>query len=195
MTVPIVQSGTEVLRRRAQPVPLEHLQTPEFKELLERMFATMRAAPGVGLAAPQIGVGWRVFVVEDSPALMAGVSETELALRERVPVRPRVFINPTLTLIGDEQVTFFEGCLSVEGYAALVTRHREVEVSALDEKGQPFTWRVAGWPARILQHEFDHLEGTLYVDRMNPRSFGLGSLLHKRFSGKTTPEVLEALQP
>lgn len=195
MIVPIVQSGTEVLRRRAQPVPLEAIQTAEFKELLERMFATMRAAPGVGLAAPQIGVGWRLFVVEDSPALMAGVSEAELARRERVPVPPRVFINPTLKPMGEEQVTFFEGCLSVEGYAALVSRYREVEVTALDEQAQPFTWRVKGWPARILQHEFDHLEGTLYVDRMNTRSFGQGHLLHQRFGGRTTAEVLEALEP
>lgn len=193
--VRIVQAGTDVLRRRAQPVPLEAIGTTDFQALLERMFATMRAAPGVGLAAPQIGVALRVFVVEDSPSLLAGLTEEELRLRERVAVPPAVFINPTVTAVGDETATFFEGCLSVTGYAALVTRHREVEVRALNERAEEVVWRVRGWPARILQHEQDHLDGTLYVDRMLTRSFSQGALVQDRYSGKSLPEILEALRP
>jgi peptide deformylase len=190
---PIVQTGAPVLRAVAQDVPVERITTPEFQALLERMVATMRAAPGVGLAAPQIGVPWRVLVLEDREELMASLTPAERAERERLPVSVRVFINPTLTPIGEEKVTFFEGCLSVAGFAGLVERFREVEVTGLDEKGQPQTWRVKGWPARILQHEVDHLAGTLYIDRMITRSFGTLSQVKARFGGRPMSEVKQEL--
>lgn len=190
---PIVQTGAPVLRAVAQDVPLERIATPEFQALLTRMVETMRAAPGVGLAAPQIGVPWRVLVMEDREELMSSLSPEERAERERVPVPVRVFINPTLTPVGEEKVTFFEGCLSVAGFAGLVERFHEVEVTGLDEKGQPQTWRVAGWPARILQHEVDHLGGTLYIDRMFTRSFGTLPQVKARFGGKPIAQVKEEL--
>ena len=92
-------------------------------------------------------------------------------------------------------MTFFEGCLSVAGFAALVPRYREVEVTGLDETGEPITWRVKGWPARILQHEFDHLNGTLYIDRMHSRSFGTSAQVKARFGGKPIAEILRDLEP
>jgi peptide deformylase len=190
---PIVQTGDPVLRSPAQDVPVERIGTPEFKALLERMVATMRAAPGVGLAAPQIGVPWRVLVMEDRQELMAALSPQELAERERLPVPVRVFINPVLTPIGEDKVTFFEGCLSVAGFAGLVERFHEVEVSGLDENGTPQTWRVKGWPARILQHEVDHLAGTLYIDRMLTRSFGTAAQVKARFGGKPISKVKQEL--
>lgn len=192
MDTPIVQTGAEVLRLRAQPVTPEQLASPDFQALIGRMVDAMRAAPGVGLAAPQLGVSLQVLVLEDRAELQASLTTEELAERERVPVPLRVFVNPTLTPIGEEQVTFFEGCLSVSGYAALVKRWREVEVSGLDEHGQPQTWRVRGWPARILQHEVDHLNGTLYIDRMVSRSFGTLPQVKARFSGKPTADALRA---
>ena len=190
---PIVQTGAPVLRAKAQDVPVEQIATPEFQALLSRMIDTMRQAPGVGLAAPQIGVPWRVLVLEDREELMASLSEAERAERMRVVVPVRVFINPTLTLLGEEKATFFEGCLSVAGFAGLVERSLEVEVSGLDEKGQPATWRVRGWPARILQHEVDHLAGTLYVDRMMTRSFGTLPQVKARFGGKPIEQVRREL--
>lgn len=190
---PIVQVGDPVLRARAKDVPVEQLGTPELGALLEKMVAAMRAAPGVGLAAPQLGIPWRVLVLEDRAELQASQTAQELTERERVPVPLRVFINPTLTPVGDAKATFFEGCLSVAGFAGVVTRWREVEVSGLDEKGQPQTWRVAGWPARILQHEVDHLDGTLYVDRMHTRTFGTLPQVKARFSGRPIAEVLAEL--
>ncbi|MCC6335659.1 MAG: peptide deformylase [Myxococcales bacterium] len=186
---PIVQTGHEVLRLQAQPVRAEEIRTPDFQALLTRMVTAMREAPGVGLAAPQLGVSLQVLVLEDRVELQATLTKEELAERERGPVPLRVFINPTLTPIGEEQVTFFEGCLSVAGYAALVPRFREVEVSGLDERGQPVTWRVKGWPARILQHEVDHLKGTLYVDRMVSVSFGTLPQVKARFGGKPAVDV------
>ena len=189
----IVQAGAEVLRGRAQNVTPEQLASPEFQALVQQMISTMRAAPGVGLAAPQIGVPLRVFVVEDRAEYQATLTPVELAERERVPVPVKVFINPTLTPVGDEKVTFVEGCLSVWGMGALVERWREVELSGLDEHGQPVTWRVKGWPARILQHEFDHLEGTLYVDRMLTRSFSTQAQLKARFSGRPIADIRREL--
>lgn len=185
----IVQTGNPALRARAKDVPVEQIATPEFQQLLARMTDAMRKAPGVGLAAPQLGVSLRVLVLEDRPELQAALTPQELAERERVPVPLRVFINPTLTPIGDDKVTFFEGCLSVSGYAALVSRWREVEVSGLDERGQPQTWRVKGWPARILQHEVDHLDGTLYIDRMVSRSFGTLPQVKALYGGKPITDV------
>jgi len=188
----IVQTGAEVLRRGAADVPPERIATAEFQALVQQMVTAMREAPGVGLAAPQLGVALRVFVVEDRAELQSALSSTELAERERVPVPLRVFINPRVRPVGEEKATFFEGCLSVDGFAALVPRFREVEVTALDEHGTSVTWRVKGWPARILQHEMDHLDGTLYVDRMHTRSFGTGAQVKERFGGKPIAEILRA---
>lgn len=188
----IVQAGHAVLRERAKEVPIEQIRTPEFQALLERMKESMRAAPGVGIAAPQIGVPLRVFLVEDREEYIARMAEVEVTERERTPVPLRVFINPKVTPIGKEKVTFFEGCLSVNGWSALVTRAREVSVEALDERGEKVSWRVRGWPARILQHEMDHLEGTLYIDRMHTRSFATHAAVKERFAGKPARQVLHA---
>lgn len=168
---PIVQAGAAVLRGAAFPVPPEEIESPEFQSLVDRMIATMRAAPGVGLAAPQVGVQKRVFVMEDREELMARLTPEQRALREREPLPLTVVVNPELEVVGEERALFFEGCLSVAGYMALVERAREVVVRGQDRRGEPLVFRGRGWPARIAQHEFDHLGGTLYVDRMLTRSF------------------------
>lgn len=187
---PIVQAGAPVLRARAAAVDPARIGTAEIQDLIIKMVAAMREAPGVGLAAPQIGVPLRVLVLEDTDERMARLTAAEIAERERVVVPVRVFINPQLRAVGDEKRTFFEGCLSVDGWAGLVERHAEVEVTGLDEHGQPATMRVRGWPARILQHEVDHLDGTLYVDRMVTRSFSTAEQVKERFAGKPIAEVL-----
>jgi peptide deformylase len=160
-----------VLRAAAERVDPAHLGSEEVQSLVQSMIAVMRAAPGVGLAAPQIGVGLQVIVLEDAEALMSRLTSVERAARGRVPFPLQVLINPKLTPIGKERATFFEGCLSVKGYMALVERALEVEVAGLDQHGEALSFRVSGWPARILQHEVDHLRGTLYVDRMITRTF------------------------
>jgi peptide deformylase len=167
----IVVAGTPVLRERAAEVAPGMLGTEALHALVADMVETMRAAPGVGLAAPQIGVPLRVIVLEDRAESMAHLSEEDRRARERVDVPLAVIVNPVLRFLGKEKVTFSEGCLSVPGYAAEVARFREVEVTGLTPDGDPYGWTVSGWPARILQHEVDHLEGTLYVDRMSSRTF------------------------
>lgn len=185
----IVQTGEPVLRGRAQEVPPEKILTPAFQELITTMIATMRDAPGVGLAAPQIGLPLRLIVLEDRAEQLATLAEEDLRIKERIAFRTRVFVNPVLRLLGEEKATFFEGCLSVQGFVALVERSREVEISGLDENAEPRTWRVKGWPARILQHEVDHLNGTLYIDRMKPQSFATTAQATKFYAGKSVAEV------
>ena len=169
----IVCAGDPVLRSPAAEVPPEMFGSPALHALVAEMVATMRAAPGVGLAAPQIGVGLRVIVVEDTDEHMSYLTAEQRAERARVHLPLIAVVNPVLRPIGERQATFPEGCLSVPGYAALVTRAFEVEVEGLTPDGAPLRLRAAGWPARIFQHEVDHLLGTLYVDRMNTRSFAL----------------------
>ena len=192
-TLEIVQVGAPVLRSRAAEVPLAEIGTERFQALIAGMVATMRAAPGVGLAAPQIGLPFRVFVAEDPEPLEAGVGAEERRARGREPLPLRVFVNPVLRAVGDARATFFEGCLSVEGYTALVERSLEVEVTGLDEKGAPTSLLAKGWPARIMQHEMDHLDGVLYVDRMLTRSFATVEQARSLYAGKSIAEVRQLL--
>jgi peptide deformylase len=167
----IVQVGDPVLRAATAAVDAGTIRTPEIQDLIEGMVAAMHKAPGVGLAAPQVGVSKRIIVMEDRPEMTAGLAPDVLMEREREPQPLRVLINPVMTLVGAESRDFFEGCLSITGYTAMVTRHREVVVSYLDEKANPREWRARGWPARVMQHEYDHLERVLYTDKMIRQSF------------------------
>jgi len=161
--------------------------------LTSKMIATMRAAPGVGLAAPQIGIDLRVIVLEDRDELQKSLTAEEIRERDRVSFPTRIIFNPVLTPIGEERAMFFEGCLSVKGYVGLVDRSLEVEVTGLDAHAAPIKWRVRGWPARILQHEVDHLDGTLYIDRMKTRSFATGEHAKALYGGKSIAEIRRML--
>lgn len=163
---PIVQAGARVLRHRAENVPSSLLATPALRDLVRVMTEVMRRAPGVGLAAPQIAVPLRVFVAEDPEARIAELPSGGAAELGRVALPLTVLVNPKLEPEGGERATFFEGCLSVRGYAALVPRWRSVRVSGVDAEGRPVSLRLDGWPARIMQHELDHLDGTLFLDRL-----------------------------
>jgi peptide deformylase len=169
--LPIVEAGHPVLRQRARRLDPADLRTPAVTALIEQMRETMRAAPGVGLAAPQIGQPLALAVIEDRADYQSRIDPDELAAREREPVPFHVIANPRLTVVDPGPVSFIEGCLSVPGYAAVTPRARAVRVEALDHRGEPLVIEARGWYARILQHEIDHLEGTLYVDRMDSRSF------------------------
>ncbi|MGQ0616694.1 MAG: peptide deformylase [Acidimicrobiia bacterium] len=167
----IVQAGDPVLRRPAEPLSARAIRSSRTRKLLEAMQATLREIPGVGLAAPQIGVGLRVVIVQDLPEYMEGTSRARLAELEREVIKPYVLINPVIEPVGEERRTFFEGCLSVEGYRGLVERAHSVRARYTDIHGDDHDDMCRGWHARILQHEVDHLDGTLYVDRMATRSF------------------------
>jgi peptide deformylase len=170
MLLKLLQAGPTVLRSTARELTIEEILSRDIQRLIGYMHDTLRDAPGVGLAAPQIGEGIQLAIIEDLPEYSRNLTPEQLAERERRPVPFHVIVNPTLWSIGKPEVDFFEGCLSVGGYTAMVPRYRSVRVDCLNEHGQPKTIEASGWYARILQHEIDHLNGTLYIDRMYSRS-------------------------
>ena len=170
MRLKIVQAGEPALRQAARTLSREELRTAEIRQLIEWMRETMRDAPGVGLAAPQVGISLQLAVIEDPAELQRAMPPEKLAERGRRPVPFHVIVNPSLSVVGGA-VEFFEGCLSVPGFLGLVPRAPRVHVDCLDEHGQPRSIDAEGWYARILQHEIDHLHGVLYLDRMHTRTF------------------------
>lgn len=184
----IVQAGDPVLHEPALEVPLEDIGSPEIEKIIEDMILAMRTAPGVGLAGPQLGYPLRIIVLEDTEELMS-YSTPELSKKqEREPFSLLVLINPKLRLVGEKCANFFEGCLSVNGYRAMVRRHVAVEVTGRDREGKEVNIEAKGWQARILQHECDHLDGTLYVDKMTPKTFRAAQNLPLPLA-KSCPEI------
>jgi len=191
-TRPIVRLGHPTLRSVAQALPPGRVDEPAIQELIDDMIETMRAAHGVGLAAPQVGTSLQVFVYEmappmvsppadapDAPDLSAAGAETwepgqepvREPARESVreasgPIPLHVVINPMLTPLAGELVYDWEGCLSIPDLRGLVPRHPAVRVRGLDRLGQALDYVAQGFEARIVQHEHDHLNGVVFLDRM-----------------------------
>ena len=195
MRLKIVQVGEAVLRQRARPLSQEEIALPETQQLIVWMHETMRDAPGVGLAAPQVGLPLQLAVIEDRPEYSKDIAADRLAERERRAVPFQVLVNPRIVEQSNEQVEFFEGCLSLGGFSALVKRSRQVAVEYWDERGQPRRIEAQGWYARILQHEIDHLYGRLYIDRMEPRSFMNIDNLSRYWKDTPIQAVRRALVP
>jgi peptide deformylase len=193
MALDIRQVGEPVLRQRARPLTVEEILSTPMQRLIEQMRDTMREAPGVGLAAPQIGQSLQLAVIEDRDEYLQGIAPTILQERERTVVPFHVIVNPRLTIIQEVSAVFFEGCLSLDGFAALVPRAIAVRVDCLNERGEPVVIQARGWYARILQHEIDHLHGRLYIDRMLSRSFMSIDNLTKHWSDKTISHLQAAL--
>ncbi|GGG05562.1 peptide deformylase 1 [Rhodococcoides trifolii] len=185
--VPIVTAGDPVLRTRATEYDFT-LPQATFGRLLTVMRATMYDAPGVGLAAPQVGIPLQVAVIEDLYDVDAGVAE----VRERTPQPFRVLVNPTYEGI-DGSRSFYEGCLSMPGYQAVVRRHAGVRLRCRDESGAEVDERFDGWPARIVQHETDHLAGTLYIDRAEIRSLAENATYARRWADPSPASAADAL--
>jgi peptide deformylase len=181
MRLKIVQAGEPVLRTAARKLSRDEIRSPETQQLIEWMRETMRDAPGVGLAAPQVGLSLQLAVIEDAAGLQRAMAPEKLAERGRRPVPFHVIVNPSLSLEGTP-VEFFEGCLSVAGFVALVPRASRVRVECLDEHGEAKSIAADGWYARILQHEIDHLHGTLYLDRMHSRSLTTAENLNRHWN-------------
>lgn len=155
--------GDPILRTPAAPVPVEAIEGAEIQALVTDLIDTMYAANGAGLAAPQIGVSLAVAVAHSRP-------------NARYPYKPEhpltVLINPTVTVLGDAVESIYEGCLSVPDLRGVVPRPMHVRVEALDRQGQPFTLEAQGLLAGTLQHELDHLDGVVFVDRVvEPTTF------------------------
>lgn len=155
---PIIGPDNPVLRRKAKT--LDNPNIPALQQLIEDMIETMRAAPGVGLAAPQVAVSQRLAVIEYAELPDDAPEDAE-------PPEPKLYVivNPEIVARSEAMVDGTEGCLSLPGYAGNVLRHQAVTVKALNRRGKPIKIKARGWLARIFQHEIDHLDGILYIDR------------------------------
>lgn len=194
MKLRIVQAGDPVLRKQSRSLTTPEIMSPRIQKLIELMRATMRTAPGVGLAAPQIGMSIQLAVIEDRDEYLIPVPEEKLAERQRSSIPFHVIINPKLTVLDDASAQFFEGCLSVQGYQAIVDRPLNVRIDCLDHRGKEVTLKAHGWYARILQHEIDHLNGTLYIDRMKTRTLTTGENMLQFWNEKSIQQVLAELE-
>jgi peptide deformylase len=193
-TLPIVLCGDPVLRHSADPVESSALHTPQLRHLIAQMRTTMELAPGVGLAAPQVGVSLQLAVLQDGPHQWGHLSDQERSAREREDLPFTVLVNPTMQPVeDDDRISFYEGCLSVPGLAGVVARHRAVRVEALDQDGQPVERVFSGWAARIVQHEIDHLRGRLYLDHVETRSLSTLDNYASRWAGRPIRDAANSL--
>ena len=152
----VARIGHPVLRSPAKPVPKSAFKDPLFQKLVDDMRETMYEYEGVGLAAPQVHAGLRLAVIE-----VAADDE-----RSKAEVPFIVLVNPVLTPLGDEKANGWEGCLSIPDLRGIVSRFKRLKLDALDRKGKPYSLEAQGFFARVIQHECDHLEGSVYLDRM-----------------------------
>jgi peptide deformylase len=153
----VARIGHPVVRAAAIPVPAGDIASSGFQRLIDDMVVTMQEYEGVGLAAPQVHVSLRVAVIE--------VRASDERSHAAVPLT--VLVNPVVTPIGDERVHALEGCLSIPGLRGVVPRFELVRLAALDRDGRPYAAEASGFFARVIQHECDHLDGKVYLDRMD----------------------------
>lgn len=145
--LPVLQDPNVVLREIAAPFAVAEIGTPRVQELIDNMVQTMHASNGVGIAGPQVGVKERIIIVETGNG-------------------PEAFLNPEIISASPRMVNSEEGCLSIPGVFGIVKRHRAVTVRALDRHGREHTLQAKGLPAIIFQHEIDHLNGILFIDKV-----------------------------
>ena len=148
----IARMGHPVLRQHARPLELDEIGTPRIQRLIDDMFETMNDSQGIGLAGPQVHESIRLFV--------AGVDD------EDGTMPPVVMINPTLTPVGSALEEDWEGCLSIPDIRGRVSRPTDIRIRAFDRRGKSIAMTADGFPARVIQHETDHLDGVLFFDRM-----------------------------
>ncbi len=184
MILPIVAYGDPVLRKKGVEIPQDY---PNLKQIVADMFETMYNAYGVGLAAPQVGLAIRLFVVDTKP-----FSEDEDLTKEEqaeLATFKKAFINPTIVKEEGEEWGFNEGCLSIPEVREDVYRHERITIEYYDEDFNKHTGVYDGLIARVIQHEYDHIEGILFTDRLSPLT---KRLIQKRLQnimeGKTRPD-------
>ena len=163
MILPIVAYGAPVLKKKAVDIPADY---EGFDVLLENMWETMYAASGVGLAAPQVGLGLRLFVVDASPF----AEDEDLPPEEQAQLKDfkKAFINPVIEEESGEEWAFNEGCLSIPDVREDVKRKEALTISYQNEAGERLTESYSGIAARVIQHEYDHIEGILFTDKLSP---------------------------
>ena len=163
----VARMGHPVLRTRAKPIDPADIKSPRFQQLIDDMFETMQEYQGVGLAAPQVHHGVRLFVAGFAPRAAEDDEDEDDELDEDDRAVPLMaLINPEITIVGDEAHEDWEGCLSIPDVRGRVMRARDISVKAYDRKGRRLQMTARGFTARVIQHETDHLDGVLFLDRM-----------------------------
>lgn len=183
MILPIVAYGDPVLKKHCEPIDETY---PDLKGLIANMFQTMYEAEGVGLAAPQIGQAIRLFVVDGSPFAEVDEDEEPDPKAEGMEDFKRVFINPVIELEEGEEWGFNEGCLSIPKIREEVFRKEQVTISYFDQNWKPQREVLTGYSARVVQHEFDHIEGVLFTDHLSVLK---RKLLNKKLANISKGEV------
>lgn len=179
MILPILAYGDPILKKECEDIEQDH---PGLKELISDMYETMYKAKGVGLAAPQIGKSIRLFIVDGSPFAEKEEGEEDDPLADGIDEFKKVFINPIIEEETGKEWLFQEGCLSIPKIRENVSRKTDVIVSYYDENWELHEERYTGYAARIIQHEYDHIEGVLFTDYLTPLK---RKLLQKRLSNIT----------
>ena len=180
----IIRMGHPTLREVAETVPVAQLGTPAFSALLEDLADTLKASGGIGLAAPQIDVSLAVALID----LPGGPSR----YGELPVLRNTYFVNPTITVLDHQTAGYWEGCLSVPGLRGFVERPQRLQVNALSVTGEPFETVFEGFAATVIQHEFDHLAGRLYIDHLRDSRLLMFDEEYERYVlGVTPPEETE----
>lgn len=156
MQLPIFLYGQSVLRKETEDIDDKY---PDLTDLLKNMFETLEKADGVGLAAPQVGLSIRLFIIDLRP-----LSEDD----ERFKDYTKIFINPEITEYSDEKISMEEGCLSIPGVHENVVRSNRIRIHYLDEQFVEHDEYFEDYPARVIQHEYDHLEAKIFTDRISP---------------------------
>jgi peptide deformylase len=161
----VARMGHPVLRARAKPLDAAAIKSPRIQQLIDDMFETMHEYQGVGLAAPQVHASVRLFVAGFPPP-PPDADDDEDDDEEESHVPQMVLINPEISIVGNETVDDWEGCLSIPEIRGRVTRARDIKVRAFDRTGRRIEVPARGFTARVIQHETDHLDGVLFLDRM-----------------------------
>lgn len=158
----IVRMGHPVLRQVARPLAVEEIGSAQVQQLIEDMTDTLHHAGGIGLAAPQVNQSIQLAIVE--------ITDTQGRYGD-LPLQPmEVYINPVISIVAPEQGGFWEGCLSIPGLRGFVQRPQHIKIDYLNRQGLSQTITLTGFLATVFQHEFDHLQGKLYIDRMEDMS-------------------------
>ncbi len=178
MILPIVVYGDPVLRKIAEPIDANY---PDLEKLIVNMFETMYHADGVGIAAPQVGKAIRLFLVDTEPAGDDDEDNDEFTAEEKKKLKAfkRVFINAKMLSESGDEWAFKEGCLSIPYIRENVNRQSEIEIEYYDQHFKKHTEKFDGMIARVIQHEYDHIEGKLFTDKISP-------LKRKMLAGKLT---------
>ncbi len=187
----VIKIGEPKLRKKSVDVPINDIQTPYIQGIIQDLSDTLLEYKtkkgiykGVGLAANQIGINYRIFIIHIPPR--RGIKDDPHCM----PLT--VFINPKLVNHGEKTTSLFEGCMSFKHYRAIISRFDEVEVEAYDQHAQVFRMKLKGFKARVFQHEYDHLEGIMYIDKADTRTL-ITQRQYKLKWMKALPEEIDKL--